>query len=651
MLGLSLRTFAERWQLFVGSIITVCLGVALVQSSLLLLISLATYDAPAGMPELERLALEAGNEGAISVLGVTTGFSVFLTAFIVSSTFAFTVAQRRQDLALLRLVGAGTGHVRRLLLSEAVVLGAVGTALGIPFGLLVMRFQRWMLVSMELVPADFVPEFQAWILAVGVGVGIGVAVAGVFVAARRAAKVRPLAALREDGDVRTVMTPLRWILGVFFVLAGIGMSILSALLPPVGAVPVSINAALVASVGLAALSPVLVPAVSRLLGVLFRRTTTGLLAEANLRDGVRRGAATSAPLIVLVALLLAQFGSSQTVSDASAEQAARDTRGDLVVSTRGPAPDVPGVALASQEATVPVSSRYTELDDEGDPEEGEPPQYTTSTTVTEATAVDAAAYQRTHTAPVSEGSLDDLRGDTVAIGSDFDSEQSIELGSVVPVKIGDGEVRLRVVALLADTMSGGPSMLLPNDLVPQRIRAEAPTQTVLHLAAGAAPEVVMDRLHGEGVDVSTMAQWLDRMSADSDEQQQKIVAVVLGVSGLYALLGVINAVVIGAAARGREFATARVSGLSRPQVVRMALVESWGVTTIGLLLGLLASATTLLGISGAAAATTGTGGLTVPWFELGLAALGAFAVVGTTSLLTAAAATRARPVTLIGARE
>src|SRR5207237_5296995 len=123
---------------FVGSIITVCAGVALVQSSLLILVSLATYEVPRTLPTLTRLRLERTFTGAVSLLGVTTGFAVFLTAFIVSSTFAFTVAQRRRDLALLRLIGGSRGIVRRLLLSEAAVLGGIGTALGVPCWLLAL---------------------------------------------------------------------------------------------------------------------------------------------------------------------------------------------------------------------------------------------------------------------------------------------------------------------------------------------------------------------------------------------------------------------------------------------------------------------------------------------------------------------------------
>ncbi|MDQ0382102.1 FtsX-like permease family protein [Amycolatopsis thermophila] len=183
MLRLSWHTFTDRWQLFLGAILTVCLGVALVQSSLLILVSAAT----------------AGGEAveAITLLGLTPAVSAFLAVFIVSSTFAFTVAQRRRDLALLRLVGGARGQVRRLLLSEALLLGVIGTGAGVPLGLLAMRAQTWLLHDLGFVPATFTARRQDWILGVSPGVGLGVAVVGVLAASRRAAKVRPMEALRE----------------------------------------------------------------------------------------------------------------------------------------------------------------------------------------------------------------------------------------------------------------------------------------------------------------------------------------------------------------------------------------------------------------------------------------------------------------------
>lgn len=151
------------------------LAVALTQASLLALVSATTADVPGGLPEIDALAIREGYAGAVALLGIVVGIVFFVSIFIVSSTFAFAVAQRRRDMALLRLVGAGRQQVRRLLIGEAVLVGAIGTLVGIPTGVLVADAQDRLLVGLDLVPEGFQTEWQMWIVLVSCGVGVVVA--------------------------------------------------------------------------------------------------------------------------------------------------------------------------------------------------------------------------------------------------------------------------------------------------------------------------------------------------------------------------------------------------------------------------------------------------------------------------------------------
>ena len=173
MLRMSWAGLAERWTLFTGALLSVALGVALVQSSLLLLISAATLDPPPGSSAAERMTFSDNATAAVAVLGIVLGAATFLATFIISSTFAFTVSQRRRDLALLRLVGGSRRQVRRLLFGEAVLLGALGAAIGIPAGLGVMAVQSRLLGTLGFVPDGFTGEWRPWILGVSVGTGLG----------------------------------------------------------------------------------------------------------------------------------------------------------------------------------------------------------------------------------------------------------------------------------------------------------------------------------------------------------------------------------------------------------------------------------------------------------------------------------------------
>jgi putative ABC transport system permease protein len=641
MFGLSLRTFRERWQLFIGAMLTVAMGVALVQSALLILISAASPFIPAGLAPGQRQQVEDGYTGAITLLAMVLALAAFLAVFIVSSTFAFTVAQRRRDLALLRLVGGSRGQLRRLLLSEALLLAVLGCGTGIPLGLVAMNLQSKLLRSLGFVPPQFTARWQDWILAVSFGVGIGVALVGVSAASRRAAKVAPLEALRAIGAQQRVMTAVRWVFGLLFLAGAIALMVLAPLAGTDGAIPMSINVSITAAVALAALSPLVVPLVGRLFGLVLRSTTMGGLAQANLRDGVRRSASTAAPLLVLVALVIGLSGALSTIAMAGRAELQRTVHGDLIVNSSatlaGRIAGLPGVAVAATQ--VPVEATVVTVREKHD-------KAKVKTRDAAALAIDPTAYGSTHPLPLAAGSLADLHGRTMVV----DQGDDLSLGDTATVRIGDRSLTLRVVGLLPETLNGGQDYLLPRDLVPAPLLA-GPTQTVVTLAPGADLAVVTKAIRADGGQVRTVSAWLAANTSEQDKMNSGIMTVLMGLAGLYALVAVINAVVIAAADRKAEFATARVTGLDRGQVVRMALVEAGAVTTIGLLLGFLGATGTLIGIGSAVSKFTGHAEFDVPWGPLGLVAVGAFVVVGLTSVWTTLAATRIAPVRLVGAGE
>jgi putative ABC transport system permease protein len=633
MIGMSRAGLAERWTLFAGAFLSVVLGVALVQSSLLLLISAATLDPPAGLSPAERLAFDDNASAAVALLGVVLGGATFLAGFVISSTFAFTVAQRRRDLALLRLVGAGRGQVRRLLLGEAVLLGGVGAVAGIPAGLGVMAFQSWLLRRMEFVPAGFEARWRPWILAVSLGTGMLLAVAGVLVAARRAARVRPLEALRDSGDAARVMTVGRWIAGLIFLGGALALIIVAPHGGPSGGQAMALNVAMPAAVAVAALSPLVVPLLGRLLpsggGVI------GGLARANLWDGRRRSAAVAAPLIVLVALVVGNAGAGTSFTDSGIGELGRTTHADLVVEATGPVGGriaaTPGVAVASTETLLPAVVSVDEGDD-------------VEKTGVQALVIDPADYAAVHSGGTAVAGL---RGRAMAVGpgGEIPSRSSLPV-TVAGVDLGE----VPVVATMPPAMSGGAGLLLPPGLVPADQLTSAPTVSYVTLAAGADAGEVRAALTRIGT-VSDFDRWLRADAEARARTNNKVMLVVLGLGGLYALIGVINSTVMGAATRRREFAEARVTGLTRAQVLGSALVESAAVTVSGLLLGGLAASGAFLAAVMTTKAVTGTATLSIPWTLIAAVGAVALLVTSVTSLITSWSATRRRPVTLLGARE
>ena len=65
-----------------------------------------------------------------------TAFALLSAAFIILNTFLMSIGERRQQLAVMRCVGATRQQLGRLVLGESLVFGVVGSLLGIGLGLL-----------------------------------------------------------------------------------------------------------------------------------------------------------------------------------------------------------------------------------------------------------------------------------------------------------------------------------------------------------------------------------------------------------------------------------------------------------------------------------------------------------------------------------
>ena len=66
---------------------------------------------------------------------VFAGISLLVASFLIVNTFTILVAQRSSELALYRAMGASRGQIRATVLVEALVVGAVGSVLGLFGGL------------------------------------------------------------------------------------------------------------------------------------------------------------------------------------------------------------------------------------------------------------------------------------------------------------------------------------------------------------------------------------------------------------------------------------------------------------------------------------------------------------------------------------
>jgi len=169
------------------------------------------------------------------LLGMLAGLAVFVAVFVVSSTFAYAVAQRRREFALLRTIGLSRRRVARLVRTEALLVGfsaaVAGALLAVPVSVPLAR----VLVATGTAPPGFTVPVRigvfGWPAAIGIALGVVVALAGAGSAVRRASRVSPLEALREVLVEPRVMTRARWMAGTIALAVGGGMLALLPLAP------------------------------------------------------------------------------------------------------------------------------------------------------------------------------------------------------------------------------------------------------------------------------------------------------------------------------------------------------------------------------------------------------------------------------------
>ena len=123
--------------------------------------------------------------------------ALFVGAFIIFNTFSITVAQRTREFGLLRTLGATRGQVVRSVVAEGVMLGFGGALVGLlaGFGLAPALDELFKAFGADLPDSGTVIEFRTvWVSLLA---GTAVTVVAGLLPALRAARVTPIAAMRE----------------------------------------------------------------------------------------------------------------------------------------------------------------------------------------------------------------------------------------------------------------------------------------------------------------------------------------------------------------------------------------------------------------------------------------------------------------------
>ncbi|MFE4869316.1 FtsX-like permease family protein [Streptomyces sp. NPDC056682] len=649
LLPVAVATLRKRWLGFIGSFVALTLGVALIAASgLLVSTSAGLENNDPSAPSLKKL------------LTFMAGMSGFVSVFVVASTFAFAVAGRRRETALLRAVGATPRQIRLLVLGEAVVVSLVASVCGALLGLAVAPlFARW-LVSRGAAPEGFTVDAGAAPLLIAACVEIAVAVLGAYAAARRAGRVRPVEALGDAAVDGRVMTLGRWLWAVGYLAVFATVLLLFTTMPtamqhdpqlrdPQNMPVWSLLIDVMAIMAIALFAPLLVPPLVRLLTlpVPLASGAVGLLARQNALKAVRRTVSTATPMFLVIGLTGTVVGSTLTFGDARSLQSRAALSAQYVVEpTSGatlPAAAVRQLrALPGSRTTTVRSTLLTGLDG------GDSTSSAATAGTISATAIDGDAAT-TWKLPTPSGSLDRLRGATVAVSAALAQSNGWQVGDRLTASLADGTpATLKLVALVKTPLSLS-EVLIPYSVVAGHLAGDPqPTAAYVSTRQGSAPVAT-------GTKVTAAAQW---GSGDNDPRARSdwiAMIAILGPALLYALIAIVNTMMMSTGDRLRDFATLRLTGGNDRQVLSMvgleAVLTAATATVLALLVTTGTQAATLMLINRRILDAGSPLTLGLPWPAIGAAAAAGLTLALVSSLVPARLALRTRALDLAGSRQ
>ncbi|MEV6429507.1 FtsX-like permease family protein [Nocardia sp. NPDC051463] len=508
--------------------------------------------------------------------------ALIVGTFIIYNTFSMIVAQRLRELALLRAVGASRQQVGRSVVAEAFVIGVIGSAIGLAGGIGLAFGLSALLNAFDLGLPTGSMAVRPRTIVVGMLVGLLVTLVSAYAPARRAAKIPPVEAMREEFAAAGESLRVRTLCGAVLAVVGVVLVV-------IGARSTGGHAALTVGIGaLALILAVLLaaPAVSRpvvaVLGVLIRPFgSIGRMARNNAARNPRRTAATAFALTLGLMLVTAigMLGASAKASVSVLVD--KGVNADYVLA----GPQLIGVPLGAGDAvrkSVPQVADVVGIRGVG---------------------LKVGDDQLIGTSP--DGQLDrvlnydmirgtDTLGDRdVLVSEDEADDRGWKVGDQVTVVSLDGKkIQLTVTGIYKKTPLLGPMVVSPklyDETMPLNFR----TNFLMLIKAKPGADLTEMRADLEKATeqfVVVQVQNPEEFKGAQGKQINTLLAILYGLLALavvIAILGIINTLALSVVERRREIGMLRAVGMQRAQVRRTIYLESMLIAVFGAIVGML----------------------------------------------------------------
>lgn len=526
----------------------------------------------------ERVAERIGFLNTLlTVFGV---IAVITAVFLIFNTFAMLVTQRRREMSLLRAVGAGAQQIQGSVVIQALLLGIVGTIIGVALGLYLAVGLRAALRWFEIDVPGGALVISPRTLLIAALVGIGATALAAWAPAARAGRVSPVEGIAADPHLsrdamqrRAVIAALLGAVAVLTAVIGLRDSLANNAVAWVGlSAPFAIAAFIL-------VTPWFARPVLAVLGLPLRGVT-GRLAVANNRRNPRRVTNTTAALTIgvgLIGMITVLTTSATATADVEIDKAFGS---DLQIgappvyrpydhSITEQAAAVPGVA-----ATTYIRTTDGQRQDIPVPVFGVQPD-----AIADAVNLNA-----------SSGDLTRIGGDRIALDSRLAQRYGITVGEEFTAEYRTGPATFDVVAIFEPVVVF--EGILTDLATAEELGAPPDQDTAAYFSYtdGADQEAVRAGIQS-AIERNPALQLQDtetlkRDFADQVNQLLGFVFAMLALAVIIAVLSIINTLLLSVSERTSEIGMLRAIGATQPQVRSMVVLEAAVLGVFGALCGI-----------------------------------------------------------------
>ncbi len=527
----------------------------------------------------------------IQTFGLVAGF------IIAFSGLSTVFESRTWQLGVLRALGVRESVVRRTLVSEGLLLGVIGVALGIPLGIARAYLSLPLIAEATAIQVNqVIPSAEITVgapsLALAVLVGFGTALLAATIPAWRAARVGIAVTLRTRGVEQADARPRSWAVVRGLTVAGAVAAIAlqaatrSAVWGLVATAFIALATALAARPLVTLAARWLAPGLRRLWG------PTGTLAAASLIRNPRRAALTVAVIGVGVGSMLWLRVVANSFEQSIRESLTGALRADLVASSGHmasaylPAPvedDVTGELSALAGVDAVAAERQIDWEYAGAP---------ITIIAADAARVLDARFGRwpilgSHWPDVWEA-LAEGRG--VIVATSLALGQGLQLGDRVTLTTPNGPLELPVAAVSTYTASARGTIFMSRDVYKRQWDDQQVTFAFVMTAPDADVGAVRTAISRElgpryGLRAISGKELVEFFTSQVGRAFAALY-VLAGIVLVVVLIGLGDTLAAGTLERTQELAMLRSMGIRRRYVRRMIVLEGLVLGALGLVLAI-----------------------------------------------------------------